>query len=79
MFLPPHLRLQTAAYLPQEGGALIFKQGAKRRTKRFCPSSSLSPRVKKAERDKLRKLHTHSKFIRNAPKYLCGQTNKQIP
>lgn len=45
-FPPPHLRLQTAAYLPQEGGALIFKQGAKRRAKRFCPSSSLSPRVK---------------------------------
>lgn len=50
LFLPPHLRLQTAAYLPQEGGALIFKQGAKRRTKRVCPSSGLSPRVKSGER-----------------------------
>ena len=47
LFLPPHLRLQTEAYLPQEGGALIFKQGAKRRAKRFCPSSGLSPRAKK--------------------------------
>lgn len=33
----------------------------------------------KAERDKPHKLHTHSKFIRSASKYLCGQTNKQIP
>ena len=78
MFLPPHLRLQTAAYLPQEAERLYFTRcEATRETS--LPFIEFIAAGEKVERDKPRQLHTHCKFIRNAPAYLRGQTNKQIP